>query len=390
MGVASTILTLRKPLTRHLHAGHPWVYRDALTPFEAEPGQVATLRDRDGRFVARGLVEDGSIALRILSLVDEEIDASFWSRRVRKALTLRASLDLGDTNAYRLIHGEGDRCPGFVVDRYDRYAVLRCDGAAATAKAQDFAESLFPELKARGVENLLLKTGRGSDAHTRPLFGKAPPERLTVREYGMLLHANLLRGQKTGLFLDHRESRRRVRALSRGQSVLNLYGYTGGFSVAAGLGGATQVTTLDIAKPALEFAQSSWLANDLPAERHQTVASDAGKYLSANEQGAYGLIIADPPNFAPRQSAKPEARQAYTRLHQSCVERLAPGGLYLAASCSSHIGADEFDHTLREGALAAGAIMQRLRAWSAPADHPRLDAYPQMDYLKVRLLRRLA
>lgn len=383
-------LTLRKSLTRHLRAGHPWVYRDAVEEACGQAGDVITLVDRQGSFVARGLLEAGPIAVRVLTVVDEPIGRAFFARRIRKAFELRAFLDFGDTTAYRLIHGEGDRIPGFVLDRYNEYAVLRCDGDASTRRAPEFIDALVPELDRIGVSNLVLKTGRGREALASVVHGDAPPDRLEVRERGMRLHASLLKGQKTGLFLDHRESRHRVRSLAGGLSVLNLYGYTGGFSVAAGLGGAIEVTTVDIARPALDFADSSWRANDLGAECHRMVAADVSRYLAEETRDRPGLIVSDPPNFAPREDAREEAMSTYTRLHRSCLSRLAPGGLYLAASCSSHIHGPDFDLTLREAAVASGAVVQRLGAWSAPADHPRLDSFPESDYLKVRLLRRIA
>ena len=202
----------------------------------------------------------------------------------------------------------------------------------------------------------------------------------------MKLCANLWRGQKTGLFLDHRESRRRVRALASGLRVLNLYGYTGGFSVAAGLGGAREVVTVDSAAPALALAERSWQHNALDPSAHRTHATDVPELL-ARERTLFDLIVADPPSFAPNAQSKPAALKSYAALHAACLARLVPGGYYLGASCSSHISAEEFDATLREGARQSRRVLQILERSGAPADHPRLLAFPEGDYLKVVLAR---
>jgi 23S rRNA (cytosine1962-C5)-methyltransferase len=211
---------------------------------------------------------------------------------------------------------------------------------------------------------------------------------VTVLERGMKLVVSLWRGQKTGLFLDHRESRWRIRQLSDGCRVLNLYGYTGGFSVAAGLGGANEVVTVDSARPALELAAKSWDANALEGRRHRAVASDVARFMSAlRDDERYDIVIADPPSFAPRQRDVPGAIRAYRKLHQSCLEHVRHGGLYLAASCSSHITSDVFRASLHDAARAAHRSAQIVESWGAPPDHPTLRAFPEGNYLKVCLLR---
>jgi 23S rRNA (cytosine1962-C5)-methyltransferase len=207
----------------------------------------------------------------------------------------------------------------------------------------------------------------------------------------MQLRVNLYEGQKTGLFLDHRRSRARIRELARDARVLNLYGYTGGFSAAAGLGGARDVTTVDIAKAALALAERSWAANGLTQAAHRTVCGDALQVLSAAADGGerWDVVIADPPNFAPRQSARDAALAAYEALHALVLRVLTPSGLYLAASCSSHVTRDDFDATLQSAAARARKVIQVLEQSSAPADHPKLLGFPEGNYLKVVLLRAL-
>lgn len=382
-------LALRKPLERALRSGHPWVFRDALEAFDAAPGTQVRVLDRQGRFIATGLVDAGPIGVRVFSLRDERVDAELFQRRIERALALRARVIPEHTDAYRLLHGEGDALPGFVCDRYGTCAVLKLDGEAAPARAGMMIDCLTPLLAALGVTGLVVRTSRKQADGCELAWGEAPPRELIVHEHGMRLWTNVYEGQKTGLFLDHRETRRRVRTLARGLSVLNLYGYTGGFSVAAGLGGATRVTTVDLAKPALALAERSFVDNGLPADAHRCVADDAITFLSAaKERGErYQLIIADPPNFAPRKTAVESAQKAYEALHSAALSVLEPDGIYLAASCSSHIDRALFEESLRRGASHQRRVLQILELTGAPADHPRLLAFPEGDYLKVLLTR---
>jgi 23S rRNA (cytosine1962-C5)-methyltransferase len=380
---------LRKPLERSLRAGHPWLYREAVEAFEAAPGTAVRVLDRKGGFVAAGLCDAGPIAVRVFTLQDRAVDRELFAERIDAALALRRRLQLPRTDAYRLLHGEGDRLPGVVCDRYGSRAVLKLDGEAALSLSATWSTLLSERLPALGIESLLVRSSRKQGESVSVAWGPRPPHEIEVLERGMTLVVNLYEGQKTGLFLDHRESRARVRELSSELSVLNLYGYTGGFSIAAGLGGAAQVTTVDQAKPALALADRSWLANGLPAERHRSSAGDVVEYLtSAAERGErHGLIVADPPNFAPRQSVLSQALKAYEALHQGVLRVLSPGGLYVAASCSSHVDRLAFEQTLYDAARRARRVLQVLERGGAPADHPRLLAFPEGDYLKVTLLR---
>ncbi|MDH5491803.1 MAG: class I SAM-dependent rRNA methyltransferase [Myxococcales bacterium] len=383
------MVRLRRPLERSVREGHPWIYRDALEPFEAAPGQVLSLLDRKGRFLARGFAELGPIALRVLTTRDEPLDAGLLGRRLATAQELRERVLPERTSAYRLVHGEGDRLPGIVVDRYDEVAVLSLDGPGATAFSERILDPLRALLSSLGVQTLLRRAGRREERRVERIFGPEPASPLAIEERGMILFADLRRGQKTGLFLDHRESRRRVRGLSRGLRVLDLYCNAGGFSIAAALGGAAHVTSVDISAGALEMARLSFEANGLGVIPHQAIAADVVEYLggAAGREPPWDLIIADPPSFAPSEKAVPKALESYTRLHAAALARLAPGGLYLAASCSSHVDHGAFLETIRQGARKAGRSLQLLERSSAPADHPRLLAFPEGDYLSIFLTR---
>jgi len=392
MGVKPQGARLRKPLERAVRDGHPWLFRDSLVDLRARPGEVVDVVDRRGRWLARGLADAGPIGVRVWTTQDEPLDGALLSRRLSAAAALRDAIIGADTTAYRLLHGEGDRVPGVVCDVYGSGAVLVFDGDGARAWQREVTAALTPILERRGVSSLLLREGKRENASVTPLLGDPPTGPLRVREHGVALLVDPAAGQKTGLFLDHRESRRMVRSLSSGLRVLNLYGYTGGFSVAAGLGGATSVDTIDIAGPALELAARTWSDNGLPASAHTCRRADVPELLEEVRRTSrqWDLVISDPPSFAPRQSSVRAALGAYERLHAACLAVLAPGGLLLAASCSSHVTRDAFEETLRRAARAQRQQLQVLSRWGAPADHPRLLAFPEGDYLKVILARTLA
>jgi 23S rRNA (cytosine1962-C5)-methyltransferase len=390
MSGSSTVrsATLRKSLERALAAGHPWVFREALTDLDAAPGEVVTVRDGRGRFVARGIADAGAIGVRVFVTRDEPVDARLFAVRLREAAALRARVVPTDTDAYRLVHGEGDRLPGFVCDVYGAYATVQLDGAGAEAWRGPFLDALAPVLAERGVETVLVRTGKRAARAVECVSGPQPPPLVAVRERGMTLLVDLLGGQKTGLFLDHRESRAEVRGLARGARVLNLYGYTGGFSIAAGLGGAASVTTVDIAPRAIELAEETWRRNGLP-DTHRAVVSDVPEFLAAAAARGerWDVVVCDPPSFAPNERALAAALEGYRSLHRACLKVLAPGGLYVAASCSSHVDRDDFDATLRDVPLRPGAALQVLSRGGGAADHPRLAAFPEGDYLKIVVAR---
>lgn len=384
-------LVLQKDVSGSIRAGHPWLWRDAIQPGRAAPGELVEIVDRDERFVASGYAQAGPIAARILSTRRGPIDEAFVRARLEAAAALRRRVVEGideATDAYRLLHGEGDGLPGVVVDLYAGWAVVKYDGEAPEralgALVLPALEAVRPDL--RGV---LVRRGRGESKASTLVSGVAAPRPILVHEHGMKLLSDLDEGQKTGLFLDHRESRRRVRALARGARVLNLYGYVGGFSVAAGLGGATHVETVDVAAPAIRLAEAAWKENGLDPALHVGVASDVPTRVEAlrDQKERFDLVVADPPSFAPSEDAVAGAMKSYRLLHRACLRLLAPGGLYLAASCSSHVNTERFERTLFDAAEKQGVSLQILERWGAPADHPRLLAFPEGDYLKCVLTR---
>lgn len=377
------ILQLQKPLEKAIKSGHPWIFRNALKPFDTKPGSIVTVMDRSGNFLCRGLSDDGTIGVRVYLTSDTPLDKEFFRLRIVAALAHRSALKLQHTNTLRLIHGEGDKFPGLILDQYDTYAVMLFDGQSLYPWQDVLCEILAEELPKRGVDTLLFRTKKKHEKSVIPLWGQLPSQKTTVLEHAMKLSVDLIHGQKTGLFLDHRDSRLAVRSLSLNKRVLNLYGYTGGFSISAGLGGASHVTTVDSAKEAIAIAQADWVANGLPECNHTGVTADVPEFMKNYKGPQFDLIIADPPSFAPKKQAVEGALKAYTMLHASVLKTIQPGGIYIAASCSSHIRREMFEATLQDAARKCGTFITIAKVWGAGKDHPTLKGFVEGQYLKV-------
>ena len=388
-------------LLGHLLAGHPWIYADALPrlgDLGARSGDLVALHTPSGRPLGFALADPSSaIALRVLTTkAGERPGPVLWRARLRAALALRElALDLRATDAFRLVHGEGDRLPGVVVDAYAGHLVVKLDTAAWLPHLADLTEALEEVVRPRGVYLKGIAGERrggapelGDAARPRVLAGAAPPDPIVIREHGMRLSLSIVHGQKTGLFLDQRENRALVRRYAAGRDTLNLFSYNGGFSVAAALGGATRVTSVDMAAGAIASARDSFVASGLDPERHDFVVDDVFAYLGrcADERRLFDLVICDPPSFAPRRQALAKALGAYARLHRLALDRVAPGGLLAASSCSSHVTMDLFLQTLREAAAAARRPLRILEVRADAPDHPSYLHFPEGRYLKLVLL----
>lgn len=354
-------------------------------------GESVRVVAEDGTVLGAGLADPSSpIAVRMWTRGKDTLDASLWRARATAAVALRARLVASDdTTAYRLVHGEGDRMPGFVVDRYEHVAVLRTDGDAATARASDLATALGPSLDAAGVRTLVHRFAeKGKPPRLEVLRGPPPPDTLVVREHGLPFVVDLAHGQKTGAFLDQRQNRQRVRELATGgKRVLNLFSYAGGFSLFAAAGGAGRVTSVDIAAGAHAAAQASFRAAGVDPSAHAFVTADAFAFLDkARQRGdTWDLVVSDPPSFAPSERAMGRAMTAYRTLHRACAAVLAPGGIFCAASCSSHVDAATFLTTLDDATLERDDL-RVVEVRGAGADHPTLPAFPEGHYLKFVIL----
>jgi 23S rRNA (cytosine1962-C5)-methyltransferase len=371
--------------------GHPWVWRDAI---EGDLAGVVAGEEVEvvasGTPIGRGLADPASpIAVRMWTRGREPIDRSVWQARAARASSLRAMLfERTRTDAFRVVHGEGDRMPGLVVDRYGHVAVVRTDGDAARARVDDLADAVWPALSSWGVATLVHRFGaKGREPTLEVLRGDPPPQTVRVEEHGVPFVVDIARGQKTGAFLDQRDNRRLVGELARGRRVLNLFSYAGGFSLHAALGGAPRVVSVDTAAAAHATAQASFRAAGVDPAKHAFVAADVGGFLEgARARGeTWDLIVSDPPSFAPSDKAVSRALTAYRALHRACAAVLAPDGIFCASSCSSHVDATSFLGTLDDAALE-GRTLSVLELRGAGADHPTLAGFPEGRYLKFAVL----
>jgi 23S rRNA (cytosine1962-C5)-methyltransferase len=382
------IVTVEAGAAAAIAKGHPWVYRDAVIGARGanETGAFVRVANKAGEPLGVALYDAKSaIALRMFGRDPKgALDEMLIAQRADAAFR-RRSFSADVTSAYRLLHGEGDRVPGLTIDRYEHVAVLRSDGDAMASWVDRLVKPLSVALGRLGVRSLVGRIDAGSNERKiKALWGEAAPDSLDVRENGMVMEVDLAFGQKTGAFLDQRDNRLRVRQMSQGKGrVLNLFSYAGGFSLAAALGGASQVISVDNAPRAHGTAQRSFRKNGIDPKPHQFVTADAFTYLEeAKRRGErFDLVISDPPSFAPNEKSKKKALSAYAKLHRACSDVLAEGGLMCASSCSSHIGMEEFLGTVDDAALGRGDRVL-IGAFGSPADHPSLAAFPEGRYLK--------
>ena len=379
-------VVLKKNLARSIRQGHPWIYRDALdVRVIPDNGAIVEVHTRDGRPIARGFWDERSpIAVRVLEsggpghrFTDAD---SLLAERLRAALNRRLErLDLSKTNAFRWLHGEGDLLPGVHVDFYADTAVVRFDGDGAGA----FYDPFEPRLRLAAGPRLPV---RAVLDRSSPKTGAREDER-EVLENGVRFIVDLAHAQKGGLFIDQRENRVRVAGRARGKSVLDLFGYTGGFALHAAVAGARSTDTVDMARPAVEAARRNFELNNLPMGRARFHALDVFAFLmAAMERGdRWDIVISDPPSFAAKEDAVPAARRAYQRLHKLAAAVTAQGGLLCVASCSSHFGSDDFLASIEAGVRQAGRNWVFEARYGAAFDHPILPAFPEGDYLKFAM-----
>jgi len=393
---------LRKDLARHLRAGHPWVFRKAIerAPKRLEAGAIVDVVE-GGRFVARGYHDPHSaISIRILTRDPaEQIDGAFWRRRIARCLALRRELVSG-TTGWRMVHGESDGLPGVVADRYDRFAVLKLYSAGLTPHREEIVSALVAEAEglvgiwgrdevSRDDEDDGEEKGQG-----KLLWGQAPPERIAIDEHGMKMLVDVRLGQKTGTFLDQRENRRMVRELAAGRrQMLNCFSYTGGFSIAAALGGGPQarVVSVDVDKDALELAKENFRVNGLDPAGHGFAAEDVFEHLAqAKREGRrYDLVVCDPPAFAKSQRVVEQALAGYASLNRAALNVLAPGGILVTASCSARVSAEQFFDAVKEAAFKVRVELQLVEERHQPPDHPVSPQFKEGRYLKCLVYRRV-
>lgn len=385
-------------LGRHIRAGHPWVFKKAIeAPPRVPVGSVVDLVD-EGRFCGRGYWDPYSaIAVRVLTTDPrEDVDGAFFERRVRDAWTSRHQLiDFSGTNAFRLIHGEGDGLPGVIVDLYDGFAVLKLYSAGLTPHRPLIVEALqkvVPGLKGVvgrdevGRDDADVDEERGTG---KMLFGAPAPNPLQISERDAKFLVDVYAGQKTGFFLDQRENRFLLRRISKGLDVLNCFCFSGGFSVNAALGGASSVFSVDQDADAIALARENFTLNGLPAAKHDFLAADAFELLDSfkREGRKFDLIILDPPAFAKSQKAVEGAIAGYASLNRQALAVLKPGGILCTASCSARVSAEAFFDAVKEGGYNAGVDLTLVEERYQPPDHPVRLQFREGRYLKFYVLR---
>ncbi|MBM4268750.1 MAG: class I SAM-dependent rRNA methyltransferase [Deltaproteobacteria bacterium] len=398
IGAASAAVKLKRGKEGPIRAGHPWVFSGAIAAVEGSPeaGAVVRVRDDTGTVLGVGLYNPrGSIAVRLVAGVDEPVDAALVRRRVSDALTLRRRMGLvGESSAFRLLNGEGDGLPGVVADVYDRFVSLQLLNAGAERLRGLVLDALDDVLEPRGVFERSTGGARreeGLEDRVGLASGQELPERVEIREEGVIHLVDVRRGQKTGFFLDQRANRAQVGRLASGLRVLDCFAYTGGFSLAAAKGGAARVTAIETSGPALELARAAAARNEIPEERIEWRAADVFDVLVADGSGRErpDLIVLDPPPFARHRSDRDRAVRAYRDLNRRALRTLAPGGMLFTFSCSPHVTRELFVHVVATSA-PPGTRLQVLASVGAGPDHPVLPAHPEGEYLSGLLVRAIA
>ncbi len=388
------ILRLKKGKEESLDRFHPWVFSGALTeplPENLEEGEVVGVENSTGRFIGTGHFQVGSIAVRILDFSEREIDASFFAERLREALAVRETLGLSrpDNNAFRLVHGEGDFLPGLVVDIYGPTAVVQAHSPGMHYCRDIIARELV-NLKNIDIKNVYYKSET-----TLPFKARLDPQNdyliggfagNEAVENGLKFNIDWLRGQKTGFFVDQRDNRSLLEHYSKGRKVLNMFCYTGGFSVYAMRGGAELVHSVDSSEKAITLTDANINLNFPGDARHKSFAEDAFKYLDRMQPGDYDLVILDPPAFAKHRSALRNALRGYQKLNFKAMEKLAPGSLLFTFSCSQAVSREQFRLAVFSAAAQCRRKIRILHQLTQPADHPVNIYHPEGEYLKGLVL----
>ena len=372
---------------------HPWVFSGAISKIEGQPeeGDLVEVYGSNGRFLAVGHYQIGSIAVRVLSFRQREIDASFWEERIRIAFDIRRSLGLVDTptnNTFRLIHGEGDSLPGLVVDMYAHTAVMQAHSVGMHHARHEIAKALKAVIGDL-LENIYYKSETtlpykaDIDSENGYLLGGDVED--IALENGLKFCVDWQKGQKTGFFVDQRENRSLLEKYSRGRSVLNMFCYTGGFSFYAMRGGAKVVHSVDSSAKAISLTNRNVELNFPGDERHQAFAEDAFKYLERMGSN-YDLIILDPPAFAKHKNVLRNALQGYRKLNAIAFEKIKPGGIIFTFSCSQVVSKENFRLAVFSAAAQSGRNVRILHQLTQPADHPVNIYHPEGEYLKGLVL----
>lgn len=384
---------LRRGKEESLKRFHPWIFSGAVMNLEGNPeeGDVVTVLDSQHNFLCQGHWQVGSIAVRVLTFEQETIDDAFWQKRLGEALGVRQAIGLADSEAgdtYRLVHGEGDLLPGLVIDVYGKTAVMQAHSVGMHVSREQIAVALKQVMGER-LDSIYYKSETtlpikaAIDGGNGFLLGESHTD--VAVENGLRFHIDWLKGQKTGFFVDQRENRSLLERYSHGRSVLNMFCYTGGFSVYALRGGAKLVHSVDSSSKAVELVRANVELN-FPAEpRHEAFAEDAFRFLD-DMTVPYDLVVLDPPAFAKHRDAVKNALRGYTKLNARAMEKIAPGGILFTFSCSQAVSKEQFRTAVFTAATLAHRQVRILHQLHQPADHPVSIYHPEGEYLKGLVL----
>ncbi|WP_077197274.1 class I SAM-dependent rRNA methyltransferase [Prevotella ihumii] len=393
---------LKKGKEDSLLRKHPWVFSGAIAGMDdgIEEGEVVRVLTRSGDFIGVGHYQIGSITVRILSFSDVKIDAHFWESRLAAALAVReaigvvrpeesvANKSLTINNTYRLVHGEGDNLPGLIVDVYDKTCVVQAHSVGMHVFRHDIANALKAVMGDR-IESIYYKSETTlpfkADLGQENGFILGKTDNNVAIENGLKFHIDWLKGQKTGFFVDQRENRSLLEFYAKGRSVLNMFCYTGGFSVYAMRGGAELVHSVDSSAKAVELTNANIALNFPNDTRHAAYCEDAFKYLDANND-KYDLIVLDPPAFAKHRSALKNGLRGYTRLNVKGFEKIKKGGILFTFSCSQVVTKEQFRQAVFTAAAQTGRKVRILHQIHQPADHPINIYHLEGEYLKGLVL----
>lgn len=372
---------------------HPWVFSGAIHHMDEGIAEGDTVRviTADGNCIAVGHYQLGTITVRVLSFDDIAIDDSFWQQRMQSALAMRESIGVAnnpDNNTYRLIHGEGDNLPGLIIDCYGTTAVMQAHSVGMHVCREQICKALV-EVMGDRIKNVYYKSETTlpfrAELGQENGFIYGHTDNNTAVENGLSFHVDWLKGQKTGFFVDQRENRSLLEHYAKGKSVLNMFCYTGGFSVYAMRGGANIVHSVDSSAKAIELTNHNVAMNFPNDNRHEAFCEDAFKYLDDNDK-KYDLIVLDPPAFAKHRMALHNALKGYIRLNIKGLQRIKPGGILFTFSCSQAVSKENFRNAVFTAAAQAGRNVRILHQLHQPADHPVNIYHPEGEYLKGLVL----
>ncbi len=378
---------------------HPWVFSGAIAPEslvdEPGDGEMVSVYTSNGQFVAKGHYQYGSIAVRVLTFDDEAIDMDFWKRRLLSAYSVRKSIGVirreqgeDENTTFRLVHGEGDNLPGLIIDCYGKTAVMQAHSLGMHECRREIAQALH-EVTNGEIENIYYKSDttlpfKSDIEKDNGFIIGGSKDNITI-ENGLKFHVDWLRGQKTGFFIDQRENRSLLERYAKNRSVLNMFCYTGGFSVYAMRGGAEIVHSVDSSAKAIELTNKNIELNFPDDGRHTAFCDDAFKFMDKND-GRYDLVVLDPPAFAKHRGALRNALKGYIRLNVKGLECIKSGGILFTFSCSQVVSKDQFRQAVFTAAAQAKRKVRILHQLHQPADHPINIYHPEGEYLKGLVL----